>query len=67
MGYSPWGREELDMTEHLTHERGAQPTKSWVRGPLPGTRDLGDNLIYSGSEELDISHRIERTGQCDCV
>ena len=22
MGYSPWGRKELDMTEHSTHTRG---------------------------------------------
>ena len=49
MGYSPWGRKELDMTEGLTllHFREAVATGFRnIRGqkPIPGC----GNIIFSG-------------------
>ena len=30
-GYSPWGRKELDMTEHLSTAQHSIPLKNWQK------------------------------------
>ena len=57
----------MDITEHLIHGRGTQPTRVGFGALCLGFRDPGDNLICSGSEGLDISQHLETAAQCDCV
>ena len=67
VGYSPWGHEELNRTEHLSWRRQWQPTPVLLPGKSHGWKRSLVGCRAWGREESDTTERLHFHFSLSCI